>query len=267
MFFWSLLMAFSLYSRVPIPGMERAPWEGAKKDYVLCFFPVVGLVIGAAEAVLFALCDAMALPATATACFLAALPVLLTGGIHVDGLIDAADARHSFLPKEERLRIMKDPHVGAFGVIRLALWLLLLVGALTVSLTDAAGTALSSAPGIILLFAVSRAVVGFSAQVLPPAKEEGMLNAVLGGERSRRRAAWILFLEIAALFAALFAWRAACALPLLIVFFLLFLYYRSMALRMFGGVSGDLAGWFLCVLELAGAFVYAAAPFFMRALA
>ena len=54
-----------------------------------------------------------------------AIPLIITGGFHLDGFIDTSDAVSSFKDREERLSIMKDPHVGAFGIIRTIVLLIL----------------------------------------------------------------------------------------------------------------------------------------------
>ena len=45
------------------------------------------------------------------------IPVLVTGGIHLDGLLDTADALSSWQTRERRLEILKDSHAGAFAII------------------------------------------------------------------------------------------------------------------------------------------------------
>ena len=63
-----LFIAFSMYSRIPVP---QAEWEGAGMGYVLCFFPTVGAVIGAAASGFCFLADRMErwhLPASARLC-------------------------------------------------------------------------------------------------------------------------------------------------------------------------------------------------------
>ena len=122
-----ICMAFSTYSRIPMPQMK---WEEKNAEYVICFYPLVGLVVGAAEAALLYLFQSKGFSVLVFALLAIAIPVIISGGIHLDGLIDTADARHSYLPKEEKLRILKDPHVGAFGVIRLVLYLILMLSGL-----------------------------------------------------------------------------------------------------------------------------------------
>ena len=57
-----------------------------------------------------------------------AIPILITGGFHVDGFLDTCDALHSYQPRERKLEILKDSHIGAFAVIMLALYGLIFLG-------------------------------------------------------------------------------------------------------------------------------------------
>lgn len=67
----------------------------------------------------------LGVPATIVAAVLVALPVAVTGGIHLDGLCDTSDALASWTPRERKLEIMHDPRAGAFGVIGVVMYLIL----------------------------------------------------------------------------------------------------------------------------------------------
>jgi adenosylcobinamide-GDP ribazoletransferase len=91
---------------------------------------------------------------------------VLTGGLHLDGLADCCDGLLASTSVERRLEIMKDPHVGAFGVIGLILVLLLKAAAL-MSLTSV------SSPGILLAASLARWCI-LPAALLPQARSSGM---------------------------------------------------------------------------------------------
>ena len=110
----SLVLAFAMYSKIPTP---EADWEKEKMRYVMCFFPLVGAVIGALICGWTLLCGSMAIGGGLRAAVYVLLPVLVTGGIHLDGYLDTCDALHSYAPKERKLEILKDPHTGAFAII------------------------------------------------------------------------------------------------------------------------------------------------------
>ena len=119
-------VAFAMYSKIPMPP---ADWEKENMKYALCFFPWVGLAVGAVSAVLFWLLQQIGAGSMLRAAVLTAVPVLVTGGIHLDGYLDTMDALSSWREKQRRLEILKDPHAGAFAIIMGCLYFVLYAGA------------------------------------------------------------------------------------------------------------------------------------------
>lgn len=108
----TIAVAFAMFSAVPVPQFA---WNEKNMRYALCAFPLVGLLCGA----LWCVCGALPLPAPARAAGFCLVPVWVTGGIHLDGYADTCDALASYGDREKKLEILKDPHCGAFAVIRL----------------------------------------------------------------------------------------------------------------------------------------------------
>ena len=106
--------AFSMYSTVPMP---QVPWHADTMRYLFCFFPWVGLLIGGLCLGWAWLCRAWHAGEMLFAGGMTLLPLIVSGGIHLDGMVDTADALYSRRETEKKLEILKDPHVGAFGVI------------------------------------------------------------------------------------------------------------------------------------------------------
>ena len=113
----TIAVAFAMFSAIPVPQFE---WNEKNMRYAMCAFPLIGLVIGAAWCV----CGALPLPGLARAAGFALVPVWVTGGIHLDGYADTCDALSSYGDREKKLEILKDPHCGAFAVIRLCSYFL-----------------------------------------------------------------------------------------------------------------------------------------------
>lgn len=236
----SVTVAFSMYSRIPMP---RFRWETEDMRYHLCFFPWVGGVIGILEYLWFLGVAHFEIgPAAAT--FIAlSIPILVTGGFHLDGFMDTCDALSSWRTREERLKILSDPHIGAFSVIRLTLYGLLY------------GAALSelTAEGRILwmgtLF-LARCLSGYTVVTFPKAKQNGLARTE--SDTAARRTAGILLLLQGGICIAWMLWRSPAAGGTVLAIALLgTLHYRRFSDRKFGGITGDLAGWFLCRMELA----------------
>ena len=112
----SIAVAFSMYSRIPMP---RFVWGSEDMKYHLIFFPWVGAVIGALEYGWYDLAFQMNINLIAYAIIAIIIPIIITGGFHLDGFMDTSDALASWGDKEKRLEILKDSHVGAFAVIYL----------------------------------------------------------------------------------------------------------------------------------------------------
>ena len=230
----SFVIAFSMYSRIPMPRMD---WTEERMRYALCFFPLIGAVIGAVEIATFALCEILGAGVLFRTCLLTAVPLLITGGIHMDGYLDVTDARHSYGEREKKLAILKDPHTGAFAIIGLGLYLLLYAGAVS----ELVGADVWLLPGALML---ERACSGYSVVAFPKAKKDG-----LAAEFSRSAETKVVRVSMAVLAVLAISWMiywghlrgALAALTVLATFVC---YYRF-SMREFGGINGDLAGHFL----------------------
>lgn len=135
-------------------------------------FPVVGAGIGLAGALAYALAAALALPPLP--CALAALAVVaaLTGALHEDGLADFCDGIGGGRDRHDRLRIMRDSHIGAFGTLALVL----AVG-LRASLIAAVAAPGGVVAAMIASGAVSRALLPPVMALVPPARSGGLAAA------------------------------------------------------------------------------------------
>ena len=241
-----LLIAFSMYSRIPVPQVE---WTGENRRYVLCFFPMIGAVVGAVLVLWDLFCAWRGVSGVLRGAGLAVLPVLITGGIHLDGLLDTADALAAWCTPEKRLEILKDPHVGAFAVLGGIVYFILDLGIWTEAGKD-------DIPLLCLLFVLSRTLSAFAAVTFPKAKKDGMLRQETDPAASPT--AVIMAAATLVTGAAMLVLSPAFAFPMPAVCALLaamavFLYYRQMAVKIFGGTTGDLSGWFTQTCELVAA--------------
>lgn len=109
-------VAFAMFSAVPVP---QPVWNEKNMRYALCAFPLVGVVCGLAWWGWAALAARLSFPLLLRAAGLCLAPVLVTGGIHLDGYADTCDALASCAAPEKKQEILKDPRCGAFAVIRL----------------------------------------------------------------------------------------------------------------------------------------------------
>lgn len=236
----SLLSAFLMYSRIPLPQVE---WREENRRYALGFFPLVGAVIGGVMVGWRALCDVLCAGQLLFAAVAVFLPVLVTGGIHLDGFCDVVDARSSFGDKDKRLKIMSDPHIGSFAAMYLCIYLLIYVALL--SQVDS----MKSAAVIGLGFVLSRSLSGASAITFKSAKSEGALQSFVKPSHKKTTLCMdIFFMAISAVAMVIISpiQGICCILAAAAVFG----YYRYSSYKDFGGTTGDLCGWFLQLCEI-----------------
>lgn len=110
----AFFMSLGMFTSIPCP---YRPWNEKARHLMLVCLPLVGLVIGLLWYGIYLLMEWLNIPLQLQAAVLALYPFLVTGFIHLDGFMDTADAILSRRPLEEKLRILKDPHTGAFAVI------------------------------------------------------------------------------------------------------------------------------------------------------
>jgi adenosylcobinamide-GDP ribazoletransferase len=158
-----LRIAFGLMTTLPFKPSDD--WVAGDSGRAAVWYPLVGSVIGALTWLAWTAASFVFSPLMAGVVTLAVW-VLLTGGLHLDGLADCCDGLFASVMPDRRLEIMKDPHVGAFGVIGLILILFFKAAALA-SLTPI------SSFGILLAASLARWCI-LPAGLLPLARPSGM---------------------------------------------------------------------------------------------
>ena len=122
-----LQIAFNLLTTLPVRAHDD--WQPGDSGRAAGWYPLVGLIIGLLVAAVWTVSSWVFPPLVCAGLTLAAW-ILLTGGLHLDGLADCCDGLFHASNPERRLQIMKDPHLGAFGAMGLVLTLLLKFAAL-----------------------------------------------------------------------------------------------------------------------------------------
>ena len=236
-----LIVSFSLYSRIPMP---KIIWKDEDMAHSLLFFPLVGVAIGAIEYVVYTVGMRLALPEICVMLLVGAIPLIVTGGFHVDGYMDVTDALSSYQTMDKKLEILKDPHIGAFAVTGLIKYLLIYGAGLAVVIDRGGKNAVCMLTVICIL---SRVLSGISSLKLKKARKSGMLV----NETSNSGKIVITALTIWGIVSIVFG----CFInPLQITFILIalmgsFLYYKNRMYKEFGGVTGDTAGYLVCISE------------------
>ncbi|MBW4083485.1 adenosylcobinamide-GDP ribazoletransferase [Paenibacillus sp. S150] len=200
--------AFQFLSRFPVKGGGDFSRELLHRGVV--YYPLVGAAIGLSAA-LSAGIAAWLLPAWPAAVITLILWAGLTGGLHLDGWMDSADALLSYRTRERMLEIMKDSRVGAMGVLACVL-LLLLKASLLAAFIE--GGTYAQLPLLLLPPVWSRWYMVRAMARFPLARGNEGLAASFGGlparqERRARLLAALLTLAAAAAPLALGAGSAA----------------------------------------------------------
>jgi adenosylcobinamide-GDP ribazoletransferase len=143
-----LLLALQFLTRVPV---HTAVFTATELNRSARYFPVIGALVGAAGALVFAAASLL-WPVPIAVLLSMAATVWLTGGFHEDGLADTCDGLGGAVGRERALAIMKDSRIGSYG----ALGLVLMLG-LKAALLNAQGSILRTACAIVFAHAVSRA--------------------------------------------------------------------------------------------------------------
>lgn len=236
-FLQPLLIALQFLTRLPVrlAGVPEAHQIGRS----LLYYPLVGLMLGA---LLLGLSQALAgAPDLLRAALLLTVWVTLTGGMHLDGLADSADAWAGGVGDRERsLAIMKDPYCGPVAVATLVLVLLLKFAALS---------ALPAPAGLVLLVApvLGRLAIPLLFLTTPYVRPGG-LGATLSANLPR--AAVIAMAVVALMIVAVVGGRVA--LWMLATASAMFLLLRGLMQRRIGGTTGDTAGAMVELVELGG---------------
>ena len=219
-----LILSFQFFSRIPI----NIPLEFSEKNirYSIFFMPLVGAIIGGAGGLVYYFLHSHNI---IIASFLALLiSIILTGGLHIDGLSDTIDGFMSNKNKDRTLEIMKDSRIGAFGVLSIVL-LIMFKFILVISI--------ESLPiAMILSFTNSRLALGYIISFKKMAKEDGLGSLF---KNSNPKKPVILCTLIYLLILALIDLKYL--LPLLFNF-IIAEYISSIAYKKINGLTGDVYG-------------------------
>jgi adenosylcobinamide-GDP ribazoletransferase len=232
-----MALALQFMTRVPIRFVGL---DSARLSRASIWFPAAGLLVGALSAWAYALVSPhLGRPLAALAAVL--VTVMITGGLHDDGLADCADAFGGGWAREDRLRILKDSRIGTFG----ALALILSVGSRILLLA-------AMPAGVVFKYIISAHVLARCAPlplsaVLKPARGPEGQGGRMAGATSWLTVALgtVMAVAVAALFLRAAAWQPILGVAILTL--ASGAYYR----RQLGGITGDCMGATIQISEIA----------------
>lgn len=237
MIFQTIAVAFSIFSAVPMPQFD---WNEKNMRWMLCAFPLVGMVCGGCWLAL----SLLPLPGFLRGALFCLAPVAVTGGIHLDGYADTCDALASCGDAAKKREILRDPRCGAFAVIRLCSYFILYL-ALCITLSPTMEAVLCVGLGFVL----SRSLSGWAVASLPLAEDADLVHTFANAADRRRVGRFLGILAVMLMMAQIavggFSGLATASAAVLTLW-----RYAHIAKTQFGGITGDLAGWFLQNCEL-----------------
>lgn len=253
------LMAWGMFCWIPCPYKE---WRMEDRKAQVVMLPLVGALIGMVLCLCWWLLSVIGCGSFLSGALLTGAYFLLTGFIHVDGFMDCSDAimpRHPQM--EERRRILKDPHTGAFAVICLCIMLLVFTGAMA---EIAPHFSLKSCSLLVVIFTASRTVSALEVIMRNPMETSQYSQLGVPGKASETIPAiviLIVFLGASELIMANFSWWALIAelrsniivLTVMVAAFIT----CSYDCRKLGGMNGDVSGHMITISELFGVLVMA----------
>ena len=218
-------LAFSFLTILPVAPTGEAAMSSAR-----AWFPLVGLALGAALAGID-LVLRLGLPDIVVGALLVSALLVLTRALHTEGFLDCCDGLFGGYTPEDRLRILRDTHVGAFAVVGGAALLI-------VKWSLLAGAADEGRVGLLLLFpCLSRLAMLTSMCAFPYARSQGLGTAFHQQADWRLDAVGLLIAAAAAAFllgfGGLILLGSAVMIPIAVG--------RWMTRRL-GGMTGDAYG-------------------------
>ncbi len=261
-FFKSIVLAFSMFSALPMPQVE---WNEKNMRYMMAAFPLVGVFIAFLCAVCFVLVQFLGnfhknFSPALISLFFTLIPVLVTGGIHLDGFMDTCDALGSHASLEKRLEILKDSHSGAFAVLGCVIYFLcyfvlshelfgFFFGAESSRRFVNHFTQLMAFFPLLSIFVLSRLLSAFAVATFPIAKNSGLVHTFASASAKRFTSIWCGFWFILLSIAISFLFGTS-GIVIVAASLFVFAAYFFISKKNFGGITGDTAGWFVQISEL-----------------
>jgi len=232
-------MAWGMFCSIPLP---RNRWDDAAAPLILPLFPFVGLILGGLWFGGVWLLQYWGIPLLITAAFFMLFPPVVTGFIHLDGYMDTNDAILSRRPLEEKRRILKDSHTGAFAVITLACLFVLSFAASYSALEEKKNLLV-----LVFILPLSRCLSGLGLLIGKTMPTSGY-GAFFKKDTGAAHKGFLIGLALLLLAAGtlLCGWTGLAVLTVEAVGFLIAF---AIAYRQLEGVSGDVSGYALTISE------------------
>lgn len=238
----SFLICLSMYTTIPVPHII---WEEKNMKYIFYSLPLIGIILGLTEYLLYILSLYLGFSSVLYAALSVAVIVLLTGGIHLDGYADTIDAVFCHGDIEKRRQVLSDAHTGAFAVIYTILYFIVLFASFE-NMYD------KNIPVFIfiLVFTISRVLSLFLIALVPSSANKGLLYIFSSKENKKSLLIYAFSLSLVFVFLTYILVSCKFMLILLLILVIISIILIKYFKKVFGGISGDLAGFSICIYEI-----------------
>lgn len=241
-FIIAFFMAWGNFITLPCPYKR---WDNDLKNMMLAMLPAVGTVVGVLWALVYFVLGKLGLPAGLSAVIMVFYIFIICGFMHLDGFMDCNDAILSRRPLEDRQRILKDPTVGSFAAVTLVFLILAWYVCMKESFDSLNYGLLAVTP------VVSRGISGSFVLTYKPIGHSQYVNDYKMPGRGRYRAIVYIQILVIAVICALISGEYV-KLAIVVVVEIVVAYTACVyARKQLGGMSGDIAGYTICMSELA----------------
>lgn len=223
------LLSLSFFTRLPL---GKRDFESLTLAQSAAAFPIAGAMIGTLDGAFYLAMLGLGLPNNIAACLTIIFHLILTGGLHEDGLADSADGLASGRNHEQKLAIMRDSQIGSYGVLAL------------ISIISLRANIIASFTGnfsTILIFiataACSRAFLAIFMRNIPYARSDGLVS--MAGKPNTKQTIITIFIGSCSLFITGKIFAALIAIFSLAIIYIII---KHITIKNFGGITGDILG-------------------------
>lgn len=245
----SILISLSMYSTVPV---KNVLWNDNSTKYLFYVFPfVTGLLTGSIESLLLFLSISYNINEFLYAGLSIAVIVLITGGIHFDGYADTVDAIASHGDWEKKRQILADSRSGAFAVIYTVLYFIILYSCfITIYKYE------KSIYFLLMMFIISRLMSVYLISSVEPASKSGILYTLTLSKKNKPLKIYTIIFLILFGVSGIFIFGYKIILMIMLILIVISIILKRYFNKSFGGISGDLAGFSICIYELMILIIY-----------
>lgn len=229
-------------------------WDGRYKSIMLGFLPAIGFIIGLIWAAVSLALPLMHMPPAIGGFIMTFVLFVLCGFIHLDGFMDCSDAIMSRRPLEDRQRILKDSHTGAFAVVSVVFLILAYYACISTAVSG-----IMDPVNMVLITVISRSVSGLEVLLSRPMGTSQYVEMDAQEKATKKEGVILIIVQLAVFLAAGFLLTASpktlamvCGAAALTGFIAV-----TYGKKQLGGMNGDIAGYGIVWGELAGVLILA----------